>query len=227
MIILFALLGLAAGWLLNLLGDYLLRFRSAQPARAIAVPRLPAVLRRFSHQPCEQHYAIHLISELVTAALFALLYALHGSSWQTLGLMAVCAYFVLIMVMDFKYRVVLNVLTYSGFVLALVLNIVILRAPVLNILLGVLFAFGIFYVTAMVRPNGLGGGDIKLAALIGAAFGFPQVLWALIASAGASAVIILFLLISRQRTTRDTIPYAPFLCLGAVVALIYTSVWVG
>jgi leader peptidase (prepilin peptidase)/N-methyltransferase len=223
MILAFALLGLVTGWLINLLGDYLLRFRGEQAAHAVEVPRLPAILRRFSRQPYEQHHLIHLASELVTAILFALLYALHGSSWQTLGLMAVCAYFVLITVIDFKYRLVLNILTYPGIVLALLLNIVVFRSPVLNILLGVLFAFGIFYVTSLVRPNGLGGGDIKLAALIGATFGFPQVLWALIASAVVSAVIILYLLISHQRTTRDSIPYAPFLCVGAVVALILTS----
>ena len=226
MILVFALSGLIVGWLLNPLGDYLLRFRGEHAARVVEVPRLPAILRWFTHQSNEQHYLIHLSSELITAILFVLVYALHGSSWQALGLMAICAYFVLITVMDIKYRVVLNVLTYPGIVLALLLNLVVFHYPVLNILLGVFFAFGIFYITSLVRPNGLGGGDVKLAALIGAAFGFPQVLWALIASAIASAVMIAILLISHQRTTKDAIPYAPFLCLGAVVALVFGSLWI-
>ena len=58
-------------------------------------------------------------------------------------------------------------------------------------------------------------------------FGFPQVLWALLASAAASAVVIAALLLSHRLTRRDTIPFAPFLCLGALVILLYNSAVIG
>jgi prepilin signal peptidase PulO-like enzyme (type II secretory pathway) len=222
MIVLFALAGLVTGWFLNIAGDYLLRFAS-QPVQAVGAVQSPAILRLFSRQTSDTHFVAQLASELVMGILFALLYRLHGVTGQTLWLMVMCAFFVLITIIDYKYRLVPNLLTYPGIVLALVVNIVVLRQPVLHILLGVAFAFGLFYVTALVRPNGLGGGDIKLAALIGATFGFPQVLWALIASAVTSAVIIAGLLISRRFTPKDSIPYAPYLCLGAVIILIYNS----
>jgi leader peptidase (prepilin peptidase)/N-methyltransferase len=151
---------------------------------------------------------------------FALVYSQHGFTGQTVWLLVLYAFFALITIMDYKYRVVLNILTYPGLVIALVTNIVLLRQPVLPIALGVFFAFGVFYLTAMLKPGGLGGGDIKLAALLGAAFGFPQVLFVLIVSAAASAIAIIILLAARRQAPRPTIPYAPFLCLGAVVILI-------
>lgn len=223
MIVVFALAGVLVGWLLNLLGDYLVRFAQDEREPVTVTVRPLAVVRLRRRQTDEQHFAAQLVAELLTASLFVLLYALHGATWHTLWLMLACAFFVLITVMDYKYRLVLNVLTYPGIALALFVNLVVLRQPVLNVGLGMIFAFGIFYITALLRPNGLGGGDVKLAALIGAAFGFPQVLVALIASAITSAVAIGFLLFSRRRGIGDSIPYAPFLCLGAMIALVYST----
>jgi leader peptidase (prepilin peptidase)/N-methyltransferase len=202
------------------------RFAQDEQENVAVAVRPFALVRLLRRQTGEQHFASQLAAELFTASLFALLCALHGATWQTLWLMLACSFFVLITVMDYKYRLVLNVLTYPGIVLALVVNLAVLRQPILNIGLGVAFAFGIFYITTLLRSNGLGGGDVKLAALIGAAFGFPQVLVALIASAVASAAAIGFLLISRQRGIGDSIPYAPFLCLGAVIALVYNTAMV-
>ena len=124
--------------------------------------------------------------------------------------------------MDYSYHVILNMLTYPGLVIALVTNLLVLRQPVTHVLLGVAFGFGVFYLTARVKPGGLGGGDVKLAALIGAALGFPNILFALIVTASASAIAILFLLVARRSTPQKTIPYAPFLSLGVMVVLMLT-----
>ncbi|HVU12889.1 MAG TPA: prepilin peptidase, partial [Phototrophicaceae bacterium] len=98
--------------------------------------------------------------------------------------------------------------------------------PVPPILLGLLFAFATFFLASLLVPGGLGGGDVKLAALIGAVLGFPLVLGALIVGALASAVTIVVLITIFRRTLKDSIPYAPFLCLGVLAILIYRSTWV-
>lgn len=229
MIVLFALLGLVAGWLLCLAGDYLIRFSAAPVARSSAPARLlrpPALWRFFMGQARDRRTSAEMLLELVSAGVFALIYARYGATGQALWLLVLYGFFALITIMDYKYRVVLNILTYPGVVIALVTNIVLLRQPILPIALGMFFAFGVFYLTAMLKPGGLGGGDIKLATLLGAAFGFPQVLYVLIVSAAASAIAIIILLAARRQAQREaprpTIPYAPFLSLGAVVILIFS-----
>ncbi len=219
MIALFALLGLIAGWLLELSGDALIHWSGVKPA----APRLrpPAWLCLLRRQPDIERAS--LVFELFMAILFALVYALHGISGETLWLIAACSYFALITIMDVKYRIVLNVLTYPGLVIALAVNLLVLHQPPLPILLGVFFGFGIFFLTDRVKPGGLGGGDIKLATLIGAAFGFPNVLLALIVSAVTSAAVIIFMLTVRRRSLQASIPYAPFLCIGAMIVLIYST----
>jgi prepilin signal peptidase PulO-like enzyme (type II secretory pathway) len=220
MIVLFALLGAMAGWLVCVIGDYLIRFSNTKVAHDASSFRPPAVVRLIAQQASNRHTVAEALVEVVSAAVFAFIYVRHGASAQALWLTVMYAFFALITIMDYKYRVILNILTYPGVVIALVINLVILRQPILPIALGMVFAFGVFYLTAMIKPGGLGGGDVKLAALLGAAFGFPQVLFVLIVSAAASAIAIV-LLVARRSSPRPTIPYAPFLCLGAVVILLF------
>ena len=222
MIAVFMLLGLVVGWLLAIAGDYLIRFSAAPVSRPASLYRRPALLSLLMREKVRDRLA-ELALEVISALLFALVYALHGFSTQTLWLLVLYAFFALITIMDLKYRMVLNVLTYPGLVVALVVNIVLLQKPILPVLLGMVFGFSIFYLTARVMPNGIGGGDIKLATLIGAALGFPQVLYALIVVAAASGVTIIYLLRVRGGSTKDSIPYAPFLCLGVVVVLVCGS----
>jgi leader peptidase (prepilin peptidase)/N-methyltransferase len=66
----------------------------------------------------------------------------------------------------------------------------------------------------------MGGGDVKLAALIGLWVGFPHVLWALTLGILAGAVTTLVLLLSRRWSLTSHIPYAPFLCFGTVLSLL-------
>lgn len=222
MIVLLALLGALIGWLMSIAGDILIRSSSTPVPHPASAFHLPAIWRLISRRATDRTVLADALLELVSAGAFAVIYALHSDLGQALWLFGAFAFFALITIMDYKYRVVLNILTYPGMVIALVTNVVLLRQPILPIALGMFFAFGVFYLTAMLRPGGLGGGDVKLATLMGAAFGFPLVLWALLVSAAASAIVIIVLLAVRRGTPRQAIPYAPFLCLGAVVILIFS-----
>lgn len=217
MIVLFALLGLIIGWLLEMAGDYLLRFSSTPIDVPSFVFQRPALFKlKHGCNPVDLGF------ELLTAGVFALLYFLHGLSPEAIFLMAIYSFFALIALMDYKYHLILNILTYPGLFMALGINLLVLHQPILYLLLGMAFGFGVFFLTARVKPDGLGGGDIKLAALIGAALGFPNILWALIVAVIASAIVIIFLFIARQGKPKDTIPYGPFLSLGVMIVLLIT-----
>ncbi|MCA9874681.1 MAG: prepilin peptidase [Anaerolineales bacterium] len=140
--------------------------------------------------------------------------------WPALG---IYAFFLLIALIDAKYRLVLNVLVYPA--LALVLSYQITRGPQVwtAVLLGGGLAFAAFVLAAWLRPGDLGGGDIKLSALIGLLFGFPALLWPLLIGVAAGGLAAGFLLL-RGYGRRYHIPYAPFLCLGVLIALFYNPI---
>jgi leader peptidase (prepilin peptidase)/N-methyltransferase len=86
-------------------------------------------------------------------------------------------------------------------------------------LLAGLCAGGFLLAAALVRPDGMGLGDVKLAAVLGFYLG-AGVIEAMVISFAAGSVAGL-VLIARNgwRARSRTIPFAPFLALGALVAI--------
>jgi leader peptidase (prepilin peptidase) / N-methyltransferase len=81
-------------------------------------------------------------------------------------------------------------------------------------------AAGLLLVAAIVRPGGMGMGDVKLALLLGVAVGRAVPLALVIALAAATVPSIAILLRHGSRGRTMAIPFAPFLGLGGLVALV-------
>lgn len=217
MLIVAALAGLLAGIFLNLASDYLPRFA--------AEPLLRQVSLRDIFTPGARWFRLHLAVELGGAAGFVLLWQLIGSTPDLLLALLIYLVLILITIIDIKYRLVLNIITYPAVILVLLAHLLLMRQNIPGIMVGGVLAFSIFFLTARLKPGQLGMGDVKLAALIGFTFGFPGVLWALIVGAGCGGIAAAALMITRRGTLQTTIPYAPFLCLGAMIALLYNPLW--
>jgi prepilin signal peptidase PulO-like enzyme (type II secretory pathway) len=67
----------------------------------------------------------------------------------------------------------------------------------------------------------MGLGDVKLAALIGLVVGFPSILLALFLSFVVGGAVGAAGLLARRIGTKDALPFAPFLAMGGMVALLY------
>jgi|SRR5690606_20913270 len=227
MIILALLLGLSIGWAINQASDYLPRFAAVQSSAAALTlhsSRQPA-LWNWLHGGSDQPWIrLHVAVEIASAIFTASLWLFRGVSEQGSILLAGYIFFALITVIDIKFRLVLNVVLYPAAVLILLIQGVAVPGNVLNLLLGGAFAFLVFYGAALIRPGGLGGGDIKLAALIGLMLGFPGVLVALIFGAAATTVFLIFLFARHTASIKMQLPYAPFLCFGGLAALVLMQV---
>ena len=74
----------------------------------------------------------------------------------------------------------------------------------------------------------MGGGDIKLLAMIGAFLGWKSVLVSIFFGSLIGAVISILLIFIGLKKRTDYIPFGPYLSLGAVIALFYKgSVFLG
>ena len=217
MIILYAVIGILTGSLINWAADYLPRFAVD---RSLVPPNLQPRFRLALLRPATAD-RLSLAIELLLAVLWVYL----GSRTSTIGdwlwLAAMCAFFILVAVIDLKYRLVLNVVLYPALIIALITQLLIVRANLISVLIGAAFGLLIFLAALWLRPNDLGGGDVKLAGLIGVIFGFPHVLWALLIGVVAGGLAAIGLLAGRRWQPSAQIPYAPFLCLGAIIALLY------
>ena len=99
----------------------------------------------------------------------------------------------------------------------------VIKPGIASAALGGAIGFAIFLLITLVSRGGMGWGDVKLAALIGLATGFPLVFLAIIMGAILGGIIAVALLIAKKRNRRQTIPFGPFLALAAMVTLLWGS----
>jgi leader peptidase (prepilin peptidase)/N-methyltransferase len=139
------------------------------------------------------------------------------------------AILVLVLFIDVRHRLILDVVTLPCIVVAIPLAF--MTVGIVKGLLGGLVAGGFFlafYLLARViyrRGGALGLGDVKLALLIGLVVGMPSALTAVVYSAIAGGILAIgYLAVGRSRYTY--MPYGPSLVLGALVTILLdANVW--
>lgn len=165
---------------------------------------------------------VFLTSLLFGGYLFVFrMHMLVGSSAYLWTLWIFFALFLLILVVDLEHRRVLNIVVYPMACVGLLLAFIRPEISFFSALIGGLVGFFAFFLLFRLRPGGLGAGDVKLAGLIGLLVGFPGVLVALVAGIGLGGIGAALLLLFRRVGRRGTIAYAPYLSVGAMIALLY------
>jgi len=87
--------------------------------------------------------------------------------------------------------------------------------------LSALGAGGLFWIIARVYPQGMGLGDVKLVAAMGAFLGFPSIFLAVFLGSFVGAFIGIILLFAGRKRFGQQIPFGPYLALGAIFALLW------
>lgn len=126
-----------------------------------------------------------------------------------------------ISVVDLRRRRIPNRLLALAAVLAAASSLIFRQPPPLLALAGGGAGLGAFLVLARLRPGALGMGDVKLAGVVGIMVGFPAVVWALLAAMAAAGIAALALVLGRRARLDQTMAYAPYLAVGACLALFF------
>jgi leader peptidase (prepilin peptidase)/N-methyltransferase len=236
-IVAFAWLGLAVGSFLNVCIHRVPRGASvaSPPSRCPGcgyalrwydnVPVLSYALLRGRCRKCRVPISIRYpIVELVTMGVFLLHWWIFGwTALMTVRLVFACALIVLFAI-DLEHHLLPNVITLPGIVVGLVVSTVVppgVRDALLGTLLGggVLWLIGEAYYRYSGR-EGMGGGDVKMLAMVGAFLGWKLVLVTLVLSSVAGSVIGLIVIAMRRGDMKYALPYGTFLALGALAASI-------
>jgi len=138
---------------------------------------------------------------------------------------------IIIFVVDLEQGLILNKVVYPGMAAALLFALFLSQpwltrwivSGVANAAIGGGIGFVIFLLLAIISRGGMGWGDVKLAALIGLATGFPLVFVALIMGAILGGVVAIVLLVAKKKKRKETIPFGPFLSLAALITLLWGS----
>lgn len=127
---------------------------------------------------------------------------------------------------DLSHRMIPDAVTLPGIVIGLLCAALILPVGIVNSLLGVLMGGGSLWFLAWVSPyifgkEGMGGGDIKLMAMVGAFVGWQPALLAIMIGSLLGSVIGGGLMAAGKLQREQYIPFGPFLAVGSILALLF------
>ena len=155
--------------------------------------------------------------ELVTALLVAACFVAFGLTPKAFLAVLFCGVLVAVSAIDLEHRIVPNRIVLPAAALVLVARTAL--DPSAEWALGAVGAAGFLLLAALAYPGGMGMGDVKLALLLGAMLGrsVPVALMVGLLAALVPSVVLLFR--HGQAARKLALPFAPFLALGALVAL--------
>lgn len=163
--------------------------------------------------------------EAATAALFAGVVLRLGAEPPVLPLLVFAAACLALMIIDAEHQILPNAITLPGVAAGLLASgvnpLVTLRSALLGAALGwaLPWALAAGY-RAIRRREGIGMGDLKMLAMVGAFLGWQGVLWALAAGSIAGTLVGIPWLLARRGSLRDPLPFGTFLGAAALIDLL-------
>lgn len=197
---------------------------------ALGVP-LTLLAQRLLRNPRQLGWTVRIAAGVSVAVLFALLALGFGLSPELPAYLFLAAASVVLSIVDVAEKRLPNVaILATAAIIALLLT---LAAAVgndwgaaLGALLGAGALFGVYNVLALISPNGIGMGDVKLSAVIGLGLGYlgwGTWLVGLLAGFLVGSVVSLAVLALRKATLRSLIPFGPSMLVGAFIAILFSQ----
>ncbi len=186
------------------------------------IPLLSFVLRRGSCRYCGQAIAWRYpLVEAGTALGMAALYAHSGWGWQFLQDALLFCGLLVASAIDMELRIIPNRLLTFMTLAFLMLCLLFSPERFWPAFWGALSAGLLLLAPALLYPGGMGGGDIKMAAVIGLYLGWPSSLLAIFLGILIGAAAGLGWMVRQHKDLKAAIPLGPFLSLGAMLTLLW------
>lgn len=192
------------------------------------IPLLSFLCLRGRCAYCRERISLRYpLVELLCGLFFAYLYWQYGASFTMASYAVLAVMLLVIFFIDLDHQIIPDVISLPGIGIGLVFALLPDGIGIVPALIGMLVGGGSLYAIALLgdwlfKKESMGGGDIKMAAMLGAFLGWQQVLFVFMASAviGLVVSVVVMFFSARLRETR-MIPFGPFLALAAAVAVVY------
>ena len=164
------------------------------------------------------------VVEIVTAVTWVLIAWMTPPGALLASRLVLATALIVLFMIDLEHQILPNVITLPGIVVGFLSSLVATPGPLASIV-GTLLGAGILYAIAagyyMLRgEEGMGMGDVKMLAMLGAFLGWKAVLLTLVLSSFAGALVGVLLMAISRESLRYALPFGTFLALGAMVAML-------
>jgi leader peptidase (prepilin peptidase)/N-methyltransferase len=165
------------------------------------------------------------IVELITAVFFAIIVWVTPPGPLLVGRLLLLCILIALFGIDLEHQILPNTITLPGIAAGLLLSTITDPPGLRDALIGTVLGGGVLYAIAWGyylwrREEGLGMGDVKMLAMIGAFLGWKMVLVTLVLSSFSGAIIGVALIALQRGTMKLALPFGTFLAAGAVAAML-------
>jgi leader peptidase (prepilin peptidase) / N-methyltransferase len=199
--------------------DYQIRWYDNVPV--ISYLALRGQCRRCGERISPQYPLVELLNGVLAVSLFLK----YGLGLGSAILFIFCSALVVITFIDLEHQIIPDSITLPGIVIGFILSFF---TPVgwLNSLIGILAGGGTLLLIAeaysfLTKKEGMGGGDVKLLAMMGAFLGWHAVIFIIFIGSLLGSVIGISVLMAQKKDSSQPIPFGPFLAAAAVIYIFF------
>ncbi len=191
------------------------------------IPVISYLLLRGRCGKCKSPISIQYpIVEVITGLAALSLFYRYGPDWRIIVPFFFLCSLIVITFIDLRHRLILDVITLPGIVLGFIASFFMPSPGVVDSFTGIVAGGGVLIGIALsyhyiTGKEGMGGGDIKFLAMIGAFIGWKGVLFTLFTASVIGAVTGIIVMVLFSRSSRYALPFGPFLAAGSALYLFY------
>lgn len=161
------------------------------------------------------------VIELVTGVLFVGLYLLHGWELVFVRDAVFVSYLIIIFVYDLRHMLILDKFTIPAMIFAVLVNLWLGLVPAWSMLLGGVVLASFFWIQLLIsQGKWVGGGDIRMGALMGFMLGLTHGAVGLFLAYVLGGLVGAYLLVTRKVDRKTPIPFGTFMAVGALAMLL-------
>ena len=167
------------------------------------------------------------VVELLNGTAWVYLWWYLGSSYSFIVWALFVSALIVIFFVDIEHQIIPDLITLPGIGLGLAASLLPGGIGIISAAVGMLVGGGALYLVALLgdllfKKESMGGGDIKMAAMLGTFLGWQKVLLVFISAAAIGLVVSLVMLgLSTKLRENRMIPFGPFLAVAAVISAFY------
>ena len=199
-----------------------------KPIRPIDnIPLISYLLLKGKCRYCQGRIPIRYPAvEILTAVVYLLFWKKYGWDWQEFIYIPLASTLIVIAFIDLEHYLIPNRLTYPAIGLGFPISLLSGGVNLVEAVIGLLVGGGLIYLLMIASPflfgkEGMGGGDVKLAAMMGIYLGWDKTLFGLFFASLFGSVVGVILILLKKKGRGDYIPFGPYLVMGALAMLLW------
>ncbi len=191
------------------------------------IPIFSYIALRAKCRHCGAHISLRYpVIEFISGIFAVGVFLKFGISVEALIYFTFIAALLVVTFIDIDHQIIPDVISLPGIPIFFAASFALPSVTLVESILGILIGGGSLFLVAwlyhlITRKEGMGGGDIKLLAMMGALIGWKGVLFTIFTASAVGTLAGLAVILKSGKTMKLKIPFGPFLAIGAIAYIFF------